>query len=136
MDRYVTAFMADRVGATFEARINGVTRFGLFVTLAETGADGIVPMRSLSDDYYDHDEENHCLVGRASGRRFRLGDPVEVRLREASEVTGSLGFELIAGGSFPEGGAPRTSRKSVRKLQKNAPRKGKASRARKKKPRK
>ncbi|MDA0702325.1 MAG: ribonuclease R [Proteobacteria bacterium] len=136
MDRYVTAFMADRVGATFEARINGVTRFGLFVTLAETGADGIVPMRSLSDDYYDHDEEKHCLVGRATGRRFRLGDPVEVRLREASEVTGSLGFELIAGGSIPEGGAPRTSRKSVRKLQKKAPRKGKISRARKKERRK
>ncbi|MBT6119365.1 MAG: ribonuclease R [Rhodospirillaceae bacterium] len=115
MDRYVTAFMADRVGANFEARINGVTRFGLFVTLEETGADGIVPMRSLSDDYYDHDEDKHCLVGRATGRRFRLGDTVEVRLREASEVTGSLGFELIAGGSESEGGMPRARRKPTRK---------------------
>jgi ribonuclease R len=136
MDRYVTAFMADRVGATFEARINGVTRFGLFVTLAETGADGIVPMRSLSDDYYDHDEDNHCLVGRASGRRFRLGDPVEVRLREASEVTGSLGFELIAGGTVPESGTPHTSRKSARKLsgkstRKTPPRHGKKKARRK-----
>ena len=126
MDRYVTAYMADRVGALFDARINGVTRFGLFVTLEETGADGIVPMRSLSDDYYDHDEDRHCLVGRATGRRFRLGDPVEVRLVEASEVTGSMAFEIVAGGTDPEGGTPRgqRQRKSPRKTPIRRGRKG------------
>ena len=46
-DRYVAAFMQDRVGATFEARITGVTKFGLFVRLKESGAEGLLPARSL-----------------------------------------------------------------------------------------
>ena len=44
IDRYIAAFLAERVGATFAGRVNGVTRFGLFVTLSETGADGLVPI--------------------------------------------------------------------------------------------
>ena len=51
-DRYVAAFLADRVGAEFEGRITGVTRFGLFVRLAETGADGLVPVSSLGGEYF------------------------------------------------------------------------------------
>jgi ribonuclease R len=94
-DRYVAAFLADRVGASFQARINGVTRAGLFVTLAETGADGLIPMRSLPGDYYDHDEAHHRLIGRRSRNSFTLGDEVEVRLAEANTVTGSLRFDLL-----------------------------------------
>ena len=94
-DRYTAAFLADRVGARFNGRINGVTRAGLFVTLAETGADGLILMRSLPGDYYDHDEARHRLVGRRTRRAFALGDEVEVRLAEADLVTGSLRFELI-----------------------------------------
>ncbi len=94
-DRYIAAFLADRVGATFSARINGVTRAGLFVTLAETGADGLILMRSLPGDYYDHDEAHHRLVGRRTRRAFTLGDEVEVRLAEANTVTGSLRFDLV-----------------------------------------
>jgi ribonuclease R len=89
-DRYTAAFLAERVGATFAGRINGVTRAGLFVTLAETGADGLVPMRSLPDDYYNHDEARHRLVGRRFGRVYTLGDAVTVRLAEANAITGSL----------------------------------------------
>jgi len=94
-DRYTAAFLADRVGASFAARINGVTRAGLFVTLAETGADGLILMRSLPGDYYDHDEARHRLTGRRTRRSFTLGDEVPVRLVEADTVTGSLRFELI-----------------------------------------
>jgi ribonuclease R len=93
-DRYVTAFLAERVGASFAARVNGVTRAGLFVTLAETGADGLVPMSSLPDDYYVHDEARHRLVGRRFGRIYTLGDALSVRLAEANTVTGSLLFAL------------------------------------------
>ena len=96
-DRYVAAFLAERVGARFSARINGVTRAGLFVTLAETGADGLVPMRSLPGDFYDHEESRHRLVGRRTRRSFTLGDEVEVMLAEADIVTGSLRFALCAG---------------------------------------
>ncbi|HYD30940.1 MAG TPA: ribonuclease R, partial [Azospirillaceae bacterium] len=95
IDRYVAAFLADRVGGTFSGRIAGVTRFGLFIRLDETGADGLVPVSSLPDDYYDHDEAEHALVGRRWGRVFRLGAPVKVRLKEADPMIGSLLFELL-----------------------------------------
>jgi ribonuclease R len=95
MDRYTTLFLADRVGASFGARINGVTRFGLFVTLDETGADGLVPIRSLPQDYYDHNEQLHMLVGKRNGLTFRLGQRVEVKLMEADTITGGMVFQLI-----------------------------------------
>jgi ribonuclease R len=97
-DRYIAAFMSDRVGAEFPGRISGVTRFGLFVRLAETGADGIVPVRSLGREFFHHDEKAHALVGEKSGLRFRLGDTVKVRVDEATPLTGGLRFTLLEGG--------------------------------------
>ena len=93
-DRYTAAFLAERVGAEFAARINGVTRAGLFITLDETGADGLIPIRTLPDDYYIHDEAHHSLKGRRWDRIYVLGDPVRVRLAEADTVTGSLIFAI------------------------------------------
>ena len=95
IDRYTAAFLADRAGATFSGRINGVTRFGLFVELDETGADGLVPVSTLPDDHYDHDEHRHALVGRRSGRVYRLGAPVKVKLTEADPVLGSTLFTML-----------------------------------------
>jgi len=95
MDRYTTLFMADRVGATFGARVNGVTRFGMFVTLDETGADGLIPIRSLPEDYYDHDENLHQLRGKRNGLIFRLGQRVEVKLMEADVITGGMIFNVV-----------------------------------------
>jgi ribonuclease R len=90
-----------------------VTRFGLFVTLDETGADGLVPIRSLPDDYYDHDEARHSLTGRFHGLVYRLGDPVEVRLVEADPVSGALALEILSGGSQEAPGrAGRVRRRS------------------------
>jgi ribonuclease R len=101
-DRYMAAYLADRVGARFAARISGVTRAGLFVTLAGTGADGLIVMRTLPGDYYDHDEAHHRLVGRRTRRSFTLGDEVEVKLAEANTVTGSLRFELVEKEELPQ----------------------------------
>jgi ribonuclease R len=95
IDRYTALFLADRVGALFEGRIGGVTRFGLFVTLDDTGADGLVMASSLPGDYYVHDEKSHSLVGRRTRKSYRLGDPVTVRLMEAVPVTGGLRFEIV-----------------------------------------
>ncbi|MBL8658643.1 MAG: ribonuclease R [Rhodospirillales bacterium] len=95
LDRFTAAYLADRVGADFAARINGVTRFGLFVTLNETGADGLIPISTLPDDYYEHDEKSHRLVGRRSRLEFRLGDALEVRLVEANPLTGGIIFALV-----------------------------------------
>jgi len=94
VDRYVAAFMEDRVGAVFDGRIASVTRFGLFVRLKETGADGLLPIRSLGAEFFRHDEKRHALVGDRSGTTYRLGDIVRVRLAEAAPLTGGLRFEL------------------------------------------
>jgi ribonuclease R len=99
----MSAFMADKVGAVFAGRISGVTRFGLFVTLAETGASGIVPMSSLDDDFWVHDETQQALVGRRTGKSWRLAQAVEVRLHEATPLTGGLSFSLVTGPA----GAPK-----------------------------
>ena len=96
IDRYVAAFLADRVGANFAGRIVGVTRFGLFVKLDETGADGIIPISSLEGDYYHHDDVRHCLIGQRSGLRWPLGMRVEVKLKEAMPLTGGLVFEVLS----------------------------------------
>jgi ribonuclease R len=92
-DRFATRFLAERVGATFPARVSGVTRFGLFVELADTGAQGLIPMRDFPE-YMDHDEAHQRLVGSRSGRAIGLGETLEVTLAEADPVTGSLRFSL------------------------------------------
>ncbi|WP_395459311.1 ribonuclease R [Azospirillum melinis] len=94
VDRYTAAFLADRIGDRFSGRISGVSRFGLFVRLDESGADGLVPASSLPDDRYDHDEAAHALVGQRTGRTYRLGSPVKVVLVEADPVSGSTLFRL------------------------------------------
>jgi ribonuclease R len=95
-DRYVAAFLADRVGAEFDGRITGVTRFGLFVRLAETGADGLVPVSTLGGEFFIHDDRAHALVGERTGARWPLGMNVQVRLKEATPVTGGLVFEMLS----------------------------------------
>ncbi len=114
VNRYTAAYLADKVGATFPARISGVTRFGLFVALEETGADGIVPVSTLAEDYYAHDEARHALVGRRSGRTYSLGQAVDVLLAEANPLTGGLVFHLLDGGQGA-GGANSAARKGGRK---------------------
>ncbi len=103
VNRFTAAFLADRVGARFEGKVNGVTRFGLFVTLNETGGDGLVPVSSLPNDYYDHDEVRHRLVGKRHGMAFSLGDSVEVELAEANPLTGGLVFRLMVDGAVSGG---------------------------------
>ncbi len=100
-DRYVAAFMQDRIGAVFDARITGVTRFGLFVRLAETGAEGLLPARALGFEYFRHDEKKHAMIGDRSGTSYKLGDTVSVKLVEAAPLTGGMRFELAEANSAP-----------------------------------
>ena len=86
--------MSGAIGTSHAARIAGVARFGLFVTLPESGTDGLVPIASLPSDYYDHDAARHRLVGRRSGRVFALGDAADVTLVEADMIGGRLVFRL------------------------------------------
>jgi ribonuclease R len=109
--RYISAFLADRIGAEFEGRITGVTRFGLFIRLDETQADGLAPISTLGNERWVHDEAAHALVGEHSGQRYPLGKRVEVRLEEATPISGGLVFSVL---SDPEPPAPgwRKSRMS------------------------
>jgi ribonuclease R len=113
-DRHIAAFMSDRVGAEFAGKISGVTRFGLFIRLAETGADGLAPVRSLGREFFHHDERAHALVGESSGLTYRLGDKVRVRLEEATPLTGGLRFELIEGGKAGTPMRPQRGKKDSR----------------------
>ena len=104
-DRLIAHFLADRIGATFQGRISGVTRAGLFVKLTDTGADGLIPIRTLGTEYFNYDETRHALVGSRSGAMHRLGDVVDVRLVEAAPVAGALRFELLSEGNVAPRGA-------------------------------
>ncbi|OHC74686.1 MAG: ribonuclease R [Rhodospirillales bacterium RIFCSPLOWO2_12_FULL_58_28] len=90
VDRFTAGFLAERIGARFSGRINGVTRFGLFVTLDDTGADGLVPVRSLPGGRYQHDEARHMLREVRGKRQFHIGEAIEVTLVEANPVTGGM----------------------------------------------
>jgi ribonuclease R len=110
--RYIASFLADRVGAEFEGRITGVTRFGLFIRLSETQADGLCPISTLGAQRWIHEEAAHALVGERSGERWVLGQPVEVRLEDAAPVSGGLIFAMLSSplprdASFKASRAPR-----------------------------
>jgi ribonuclease R len=112
-DRLIAHFLADRIGATFQGRISGVTRAGLFVKLADTGADGLIPIRTLGSEYFNYDEARHALVGSRSGAMHRLGDVVDVRLVEAAPVAGALRFELLSEGQVRPRGKRREHKSDV-----------------------
>ena len=93
VDRLIAAHLADQIGARFTARISGVTRAGLFIRLADTGADGFIPAATLGRQYYRFDDAAHALIA-GSGDAFRLGDIIEARLVEATPIAGALRFEV------------------------------------------
>lgn len=97
-DRYLAAYMSDRLGAEFDGVVSGIARFGLFVKLDDTGADGLIPISSLGDDFYRYDERTSTLTGARTRRKYRLGQPVRVRLEEAAPLTGGLRFAMIEDG--------------------------------------
>ena len=110
-DRLIAAYLAGRIGATFEAQISGATRTGLFVRLDETSADGFVPASAIGTEYFVYDEARHRMVGERTGQEYRLGDRVEVRLVEAIPEAGALRFELLSEG---RPGTPPSRRRSHR----------------------
>ncbi|QUS35987.1 ribonuclease R [Falsirhodobacter algicola] len=94
-DRYLAAWLSDRVGAEFSGRVSGVQRFGLFVKLDESGADGLIPIRSLGHEFFHFDGDAQVLIGADSGLTLGIGQRVLVRLTEAVPVTGGLMLELL-----------------------------------------
>ncbi|MGU3314560.1 ribonuclease R family protein [Sphingomonas sp. M6A6_1c] len=102
IDRYVAAFLAEKVGETLAARITGVQNYGFFATVEGIGGDGLMPVRDLGGEYFRFDEAARKLVGEQTGEEYTLGQRVELRLAEANPVSGALRFELPGG----KGAAP------------------------------
>jgi len=111
-DRYLAAYLSDQVGATFQGRISGVQRFGLFVKLDGTGADGLVPIREVGREFFHFDAQAQTLMGADTGTVIGVGQRVTVRLAEAVPVTGGLLLELleIEGRGMPAGKPARSGR--------------------------
>lgn len=95
VDRLVAAFLSERLNETFEARISGVVKAGLFVQLPQYGADGFIPISTLGDDYYHFDEGARSLFGERSGKGYQLADVVEVKLIEVAPLAGAMRFEML-----------------------------------------
>ncbi|MEO1537872.1 MAG: ribonuclease R [Pseudomonadota bacterium] len=135
-DRYLAAYLSERIGTELRGRISGIQRFGAFVRLEETGADGLLPIREIGREYFHFDREAQTLIGSETGTEITVGQRVLVRLAEAVPVTGGLMLELLEldGDSLPRGpsrskhGGPR--RKLARSKKKSAKIKRKTARKR------
>ena len=116
-DRYLAAYLSDRVGAEFAGRISGVQRFGVFVKLDETGADGLIPIRDLGREFFHYDQDSQTLMGADTGLTIGIGQRVTVRLAEAIPVTGGLVLELLTleGDALPQGKTGPRGRYAPRK---------------------
>jgi ribonuclease R len=97
IDRYVAAFLADKVGQILRCRITGVQPFGFFATVEDLGGDGLVPAAILGNEYFRYDEAARALVGEDSGETYRVGQHLELKLVEANPASGALRFELPEG---------------------------------------
>ena len=95
VDRLIAGYLAGRLNDTFDARISGVTKAGLFVQLPQFGADGFIPVSSLGGDYYIYDETARALFGDRTGKGYQLADRVEVRLVEVAPLAGAMRFEML-----------------------------------------
>ncbi len=129
-DRYLAAYLSDRVGQTFAGRVSGVQRFGLFVKLDETGADGLIPIRDIGREYFHYDNVAQTLMGADTGLTIGIGARVTVRLAEAVPVTGGLLLELleIDERALPGAVKGRRSGSTPRKPAREATRPGKGRR--------
>ncbi len=119
-DRYLAAYLSERVGNEFRGRVSGIARFGVFVKLEETGADGLIPIRTLGREFFHYDADSQTLMGSETGLTIGLGQKVTVRLAEAVPVTGGLMLELLeiegaAGPRVPKGKARGRGKSPARK---------------------
>lgn len=127
-------FMRDKVGERFRGHVSGVTNFGIFVELEDIFVEGMVPLEFMTDDYYAFIPEEHAVLGRRTGRRFRLGDPVTVRVEGVDLSSRRVTFQLLAGGTREVVGDAAESRRRTAGLDgSRRPRKEKSPAPRRKK---
>ncbi len=88
-------YLADKVGQIFPATVSGISKWGIYAELTESKCEGLIPMRSMDDDFYYIDEENYTLVGLHHGHSLRFGDPIKVKVIAVDLQKKQMDFELV-----------------------------------------
>ena len=88
-------FMSEHIGEEYDAVISGVTEWGMYAEINDNKCEGMIPMRTLQDDYYEFDDANYCIIGRRHRRKFTIGDPVRIRIVRANLDRKQLDFEMV-----------------------------------------
>lgn len=127
LKRITVLFLRDRVGESFSGVISSITDFGFWVELQEVMAEGLIRLSTLLDDYYAFIPERQELLGERTGRRFRMGQRIQVRLAEINLSRLEVTLELLEGGDFgvPEGSGSK--KKSAAKPKPRSERSGRST---------
>ncbi len=88
-------FLADKLGQVFPALISGVSKWGIYAEIEGNKCEGMIPIGSLKDDYYMLDEDNYQVIGRRHGRTYKLGYPVQIRVKRVDMLKKQIDFELV-----------------------------------------
>jgi ribonuclease R len=87
-------FMKDKIGQSFDGVVSGVTEWGIFVEIIENKCEGMIPLRGLAGDFYEYDEDNYCIRGRRSGKKYQMGDPVRIEVLRVNLARKQIDFAL------------------------------------------
>ena len=88
-------YMMDKIGEEFDGLISGVSKWGIYVELTESKCEGMVPLRNMNDDFYYLDDENYRIIGQRSGKVYRLGDSIRIRVRKIDLQKKQMDFDLV-----------------------------------------
>jgi ribonuclease R len=113
IDRYLAAYLSEKVGNEFDGKVSGVAKFGFFVRLNESGAEGIVPIRTLGTEFYHFDLRTNTLKGSQSGLIIGLGQKATVRLKDVDPIAGGIVFEAL---KIDDEQVPNIQRKRISKI--------------------
>ena len=118
-------YLQDKKDKVFDGIISGVKDYGIFVELTDSKCEGMVRIKNLIDDFYEFDEDNHCLVGRRTKRKFQLGDTLQVIIEQTDLQKRQIDFVLFedgkkqTGGSYERGSSGVKNKKSKERAKKN-----------------
>jgi ribonuclease R len=91
-----TEFMQDKIGRQFEGVISGVTEWGIYVEILENKCEGMIPIRDLAGDFYEYEEENYCIRGRRTRKKYQLGDPIFIEVVRVNLARKQIDFALVS----------------------------------------
>jgi ribonuclease R len=89
-------FMKDKIGQQFEGVVSGVTEWGIYVEILENKCEGMIPMRALAGDFYEYDEDNYCIRGRRTGKKYQMGDPLKIEVVRVNMVRKQIDFAPVS----------------------------------------